>query len=73
MVCRAAATLMVCAGILQPPWPGSHQSSGPFASPLMKPGACPVAGTLPTEWQDMGALRALDLTGNALSGTLPKG
>ena len=39
----------------------------------MKPGARPIAGSLPVEWQNMGALGALDLTGNALSGTLPEG
>ena len=72
-VCRAAATLKVCAERLEPPWPGSHQSHGPFASLLMKPGARPIAGSLPAEWQAMGALGALDLTGNALSGTLPEG
>ena len=64
---------MVCAGRLDLPWPGSHQSCGPIAYTLMKPDACPIAGALPMEWQDMGALRALDLTGNALSGTLPEG
>ena len=72
-VCRAAATLMVCAGRLQPHWPGSRESVGPSASLIMKPGARPIAGALPAEWQDMGALQVLDLTGNALSGTLPEG
>ena len=39
----------------------------------MKPGPRPIAGFLPTEWQDMGALQTLYLMGNALSGTLPQG
>lgn len=72
-VCRAAATLIVCGGRLEPPWPGLQQLCGPSASPMMKPGTCPLAGALPMEWQDMGALRALDLAGNALTGTLPEG
>ena len=60
-------------GGFKPPWPGSQDSLGPYASLIMKPGPRPIAGFLPTEWQDMGALQTLYLMGNALSGTLPQG
>ena len=42
-------------------------------SALSKPGAWPTAGSLPVEWQGMGALQALDLVGNGLTGSLPDG
>ena len=53
--------------------PSYEAGSDTSVSALLKFGAWPTAGSLPVEWQGMGALQALDLVGNGLTGTLPDG